>query len=105
MTTPPKLADAQRARGRAKATAVRSARRAFKDKIARGEISLAGAIAAARADEALAGIRVLDLLTSFSRVGSTRAEALMASARIASSRRIRGLGPHQVGALVREWES
>jgi ribosomal protein S13 len=66
----------------------------------RGDHSLAAAIALAKGNEALAGIRVIDLLTCLPRIGQKKAEALMDEVGIASSRRIRGLGPHQVTLLV-----
>lgn len=103
MPGPPKLTEAQRAAARAKAVEVRVARRAFKDRVAAEAMPLAAAIAAARADDALAGIRMADLLQCLPRVGPTRAAELMASAGISPGRRVRGVGPHQVQALVREW--
>jgi len=101
----PSLTPEQRAAALRKATAVRSARRSFKDAIIRGEIRVGDAIAAAKADEGLAGIRVHDLLQCLPGVGPKRADVMMAELGIASSRRIRGLGEHQVAALVRRVES
>lgn len=102
MTNPrtPALTAEQRRAALAKATRVRVARRAFKDEVARGEFGIAATIALARADENLAGIRVVDLLTSLPGIGPKRAEAIMAQAAIAPTRRIRGLGEHQIAALV-----
>ncbi len=97
----PSLTAEQRAEALVKATAVRSARRAFKDALARGEMGVGEAIAAAKVDDALAGIRVHDLLRCLPGVGPKRAEGMMAALGIAASRRIRGLGAHQVDALVR----
>ena len=96
----PELTDEQRAAALVKATAVRSARRVFKDQVARGEVSLEEAIRRAKADEALAGIRVHDLLQCFQGVGPKRAAAVMEEVGISSARRIRGLGAHQVHDLL-----
>jgi hypothetical protein len=96
----PELTDRQRAEALVKATAVRSARRAFKDALARGEFSLEQAIKTAKGDEALAGIRVHDLLQCLPGVGPKRARAAMDEIGISPARRIRGLGTHQVDALL-----
>jgi len=96
----PELTDQQRAEALVKATAVRSARRKFKDAPARGEFSLEQAIKTAKADEALAGIRVHDLLQCLPGIGPKRAAAAMEEIGISPARRIRGLGTHQVEALI-----
>ncbi len=97
----PELTSEQRAEALVKATAVRSARRVFKDRVSRGELSLQQAIAAAKADEALAGIRVHDLLQCLPGVGPKRASDAMEEIGIAASRRVRGLGVHQVEGLLK----
>ncbi len=96
----PELTDEQRAQALVKATAVRSARRVFKETLSKGEISLADAISSAKADEALAGIRVHDLLQCLPGIGPKRASVLMEDIGISSARRVRGLGAHQVEALL-----
>ncbi|GIG54605.1 integration host factor, actinobacterial type [Demequina activiva] len=96
----PELTDEQRAAALVKATAVRSARRVFKEELSRGEMSLEQAITRAKADEALAGIRVRDLLQCLPGIGPKRAESAMEEIGISPARRIRGLGAHQVEALV-----
>lgn len=96
----PELTDEQRAAALVKATAVRSARRVFKEELSRGEMSLQEAITRAKADEALAGIRVRDLLQCLPGIGPKRAESAMEEIGISPARRIRGLGAHQVEALV-----
>lgn len=96
----PDLTDEQRAAALVKATAVRSARRVFKEQLAKGEMTLAEAIARAKADEALAGIRVHDLIQCMPGVGPKRATAAMEDIGISLARRIRGLGVHQVDALI-----
>ena len=96
----PELTAEQRAQALIKATAVRSARRVFKESLARGEFALTDAISRAKADEALAGIRVHDLLQCLPGIGPKRATALMEDIGISSARRVRGLGTHQVEALL-----
>ena len=96
----PELSKEQRAEALVKATAVRSARRVFKEELSRGEMSLEQAISRAKADDALAGIRVRDLLQCLPGVGPKRAEITMDEIGISHARRIRGLGAHQVKALV-----
>ena len=101
MGTAPNLTSDEHAAALRKATAVRMARREFKDAVAKGAFTLAGAIEAAKADEGLTGIRVRDLLQCLPGVGPKRASVTMEAAGIAVSRRIRGLGQHQVDALVK----
>jgi len=96
----PELTDEQRAAALVKATAVRSARRVFKEQLAKGEMTLAEAIARAKDDEALAGIRVHDLIQCMPGVGPKRATSVMEDIGISLARRIRGLGVHQVDALI-----
>jgi hypothetical protein len=96
----PELTPEQRAQALIKATAVRSARRVFKESLAKGEFALADAISRAKADEALAGIRVHDLLQCLPGIGPKRATGLMEDIGISSARRVRGLGAHQVEALL-----
>ncbi|MBC7297701.1 MAG: DNA-binding protein [Demequina sp.] len=96
----PELSDEQRAQALVKATAVRSARRAFKESLSHGEMNLSEAIRQAKADEALAGIRVHDLLQCLPGIGPKRATLVMEDIGISRARRVRGLGTHQVDALV-----
>jgi hypothetical protein len=81
------------------------ARREFKESITRGTHTLASAIELARSNDGLAGIRVHDLLQCLPGVGPKRASATMEAIGIAPSRRIRGLGQHQIDALVRRIRS
>ncbi len=105
MAAIPALTAEQRAKALEKATAVRMARRTFKDALAAGSMPLGEAIATAKADDALAGIRCSDLLQCLAGVGPKRAQTLMDRAGIAASRRVRGVGEHQVAALLRQVNS
>ncbi|MCJ7826733.1 MAG: hypothetical protein MUP36_00610 [Demequinaceae bacterium] len=96
----PALTAEQRRAALEKATAVRMRRKAFKDEVANGTHGMAAAIALAKADETLSGIKTVDLLRCLPGVGPRRAATLMAEVGIAPSRRIRGLGEHQVPALI-----
>jgi predicted flap endonuclease-1-like 5' DNA nuclease len=96
----PELTAQQRAEALVKATAVRSARRQFKEQLSNGDFTLADAIERAKADDALAGIRVKDILQCLPGVGPKRAAGVMEDIGISPARRIRGLGEHQVEALV-----
>lgn len=100
MAGTPELSQEQRAAALVKATAVRMARRRFKQSLSDGEIGFGEAVALAKADEALAGIRAHDLLQCLPGVGPKRASDLMADIGIAATRRVRGLGEHQVASLV-----
>jgi len=96
----PELSDEQRAAALVKATAVRSARRVFKEQLAAGDFTLGEAIDKAKADDALAGIRVHDLVQCLQGIGPKRATQIMDEIGISHARRVRGLGQHQVAALV-----
>jgi ribosomal protein S13 len=50
-------------------------------------------------------MKVIALLESMPGVGKIRAENLMERIGIASSRRLRGLGPNQLSALLSEFSS
>lgn len=76
------------------------ARRAFKEEVAAGRYEIAAVIALAKSDETLAGIKVSDLLVSLPGIGPKRVVSLMTEAGIAPSRRMRGIGEHQVARLV-----
>ena len=99
----PTLSDEQLQAARKAATEARRARAELKMKVRTGKLSLGKALAAAENDEILAHIRVSDLLKALPRVGEKRAAAIMSRLNIASSRRIRGLGKHQLVALKEEF--
>ena len=54
-------------------------------------------------NEAIAKMKVIALLESMPGVGKIRAESLMERIGIAQSRRLKGLGPHQINALLEEF--
>lgn len=100
----PRLSAEQRAGAVAAATAARAARAQARADLKSGRIGLAELLERAVTDEQLASMRVTELLSAFPGYGKVRATALLRELRIAESRRIRGLGPHQRAALLRRIE-
>jgi ribosomal protein S13 len=68
-------------------------------------MNLAEAFSRIQTDEAVAKMKVIALLESMPGVGKIKAENLMERIGIASSRRLRGLGPNQLNALLAEFSS
>ncbi|WP_461171500.1 DNA-binding protein [Arthrobacter sp. Z1-9] len=83
-----------------KAAAARATRAAAKESLKNGESSAADIISSAMEDEAMARMKVSELLEALPGVGKVRAAAIMKQLGIAASRRLRGLGVHQRRALV-----
>ena len=100
----PRLSAQQRADALAVATAARAARAQVRVELKSGRLSLAELLERADSDEQLASMRVTSLLAALPGYGKVRAAALLAELRIAESRRVRGLGPHQRAALLRRIE-
>ena len=94
------LSASERADALNKAAAARAARATAKESLKNGERSAADIIRAAAGDDALARMRVVELLEALPGIGKVRAAAIMEQLGIASSRRVRGLGVHQRQALV-----
>ena len=100
----PQLTSEQLQAARAAATQARRQRAELKAKVRTGALALSEALDHAGSDEVLAHIKVVDLLKSLPRVGEKRATAVMEKLDIASNRRIRGLGRHQVAGLKAEFK-
>ena len=98
----PTLSAGELAAARAKAIVVRRARTALKDQVRKGTLSPTQALTQAIADPQLKLIKVQDFLKSVPRIGEKKAEALMERYSIASSRRLGGLGIHQLEGLKKE---
>ena len=75
----------------------------MKQELRAGDVSLAQVLAQAEEDDVVAHAKVLDVLKSLPRVGSVRATRVMERLDIAPNRRLRGLGRHQIAALVAEF--
>lgn len=102
MTIPP-LSDEQRQQARHAATEARRRRAAVKQGLRTGETTLAEVLATAETDDVIAHAKVVDVLKALPRVGSVRAERAMERLDIAANRRLRGLGRHQIAALIAEF--
>ena len=103
MPIPPKLTAEQRSAALAKSTAARQVRAATKARVKSGDLSLSAIFDLAKNDEAIAKMRVVELLESFSGVGKVRAIATLDRLQISQTRRIQGLGVAQRQNLLREF--
>ena len=95
----PQLTQEQLEAARTAATQARRARAELKSQVKSGKLSLHDALSKAAADDTLSRVKVVDLLRSLPRVGVTRSAEIMRDLDIATNRRIRGLGRHQVQRL------
>jgi len=103
MGAPPQLTPEERARALAKAKQSRQVRAAVKARVKNGELSISDVIGISRDDEAIAKMRVLELVESMSGVGKIRAKAILERLGISLTRRIQGLGRHQIESLEQEF--
>jgi guanylate kinase len=103
MAIPPKLTAEQRRAALAKSTASRQVRAAIKARVKSGDLSLSAVLELAQNDEAVAKMRVAELLESFSGVGKVRALAILERLEISLTRRIQGLGVAQRQSLLKEF--
>lgn len=103
MGLPPQLTAEQRQEALLKAAASRKRRAEVKIKIKNGEFSIDTVLEIAKNEDAIAKMRVKELLESMSGVGKIRAQALMERLNISPTRRIQGLGRHQVKELRNEF--
>jgi len=104
MGAPPQLTAEERTRALEKAKISRQMRASIKLRIKSGELSIADVIELAKRDEAIAKMRVLEMVESKSGVGKIRAKALLERLEISESRRVQGLGRHQLKGLLKEFE-
>ena len=99
MALPP-LTPEQRSAALEKAAAARATRAEVKNRLKYGQTTLSAVIEEAKTDEAIGKLKVSALLEALPGVGKVKAAAIMAQVGISESRRVRGLGPHQIEALV-----
>lgn len=104
MGAPPQLTPEERANALAKAKFSRQVRAGVKLRIKDQELSIAQVLEIARDDEAIAKMRVLELVESVPGMGKIRAKALLERLHISLTRRVQGLGRHQVESLIREFD-
>lgn len=97
---PPKLSAEEREKNSALAISARRERARAKEELAIGKKSVFDLIGDAR--PAIKRMRVIDLLEATPGVGRKRALQIMSKAKISLSRRIGGLGKHQINALKEE---
>ena len=102
MATPPQLTPEERALALAKAKQSRQLRAGLKLRVKSGELSILDVLDLASENEAIAKMRVLELVESISGVGKIRAKAILERLNISLTRRLQGLGRHQHESLVRE---
>ena len=103
MGAPPQLTPEDRARALAQAKAARQRRAAIKSQVKVGSLSIHQVIELARTDEVIAKMRVLELVESISGVGKIRGKALLERLEISLTRRIQGLGKHQMNDLISQF--
>jgi guanylate kinase len=103
MGLPPQLTPEQRQEALLKAATSRKRRSEVKMKIKNGDLSVDTILEMAKTDEAVAKMRVKELLESLSGVGKVRAQSLMERLNISPTRRIQGLGRLQVKQLREEF--
>jgi ERCC4-type nuclease len=96
----PPLTPEQRAEALQKAAAARQKRAEVKNRLKYSQGKLSEVIEQGQADETIGKLKVISLLESLPGVGKVKARKVMAEIGISETRRLRGLGPHQVKALV-----
>jgi guanylate kinase len=103
MGLPPQLTPEQRQEALLKAAVSRKRRAEVKLKMKNGDFSVDTILELAKTDDAVAKMRVKELLESLSGVGKVRAQSLMERLNISPSRRIQGLGRLQIKQLRGEF--
>lgn len=103
MALPPQLTAEQREAALLKAGISRKRRAEVKVQIKNGELSIDDVLNLADSDEAIGKMRVKELLESLSGVGKVRVVSLMERLKISPTRRIQGLGKHQIKELRQEF--
>ncbi len=103
MPLPPALSPEDRSAALDKAAAARRQRAELKEKLKMGSTTLKELLDQAERDEVVGKMKVSALLESLPNVGKVRARQIMAEIGISESRRVRGLGAHQIAALVQRF--
>ncbi len=99
----PTLSPEQRAAALAKAAEVRKARAELKEKLKKGELTLAELLDKAENDDVIGKLKVSSVLQALPGIGKVKAVQTMEKLKIAESRRLRGLGEQQRKALLGEF--
>ena len=103
MGAPPQLTPEERAEALAKAKASRQHRATIKAQVKDGKLSINQVLQMAESDEVIAKMRVLELVESMSGVGKVRGKAILEKLNISLTRRLQGLGKHQMKDLVAQF--
>jgi len=96
------LSEEQLQAARARATEARRRRARVKQQLRDGTLTLAEVLDG-EMDDAVAQLRVVEVLKCLPRVGEKTAHAVMQRIDIADNRRLRGLGKHQIARLKEEF--
>lgn len=100
----PHLTDEQRSAALEKAAQARRARAEIKNRLKYGQGSLEQVVHDGQTDDVVGKMKVSALLESMPGVGRVTARKIMEEVGISESRRVRGLGAHQISALVARFE-
>lgn len=100
----PPLTPEQRAAALEKAAAARRERAEVKNRLKYSQGSLRDVIDEGQQNDVVGKMKVSALLESLPGVGKVRARRIMAEIGISESRRVRGLGSHQIKALVERFD-
>lgn len=103
MPIPPKLTPEQRAAALESAKQARRTRSDIKEQVKTGQLKVLQVIELASTNEAIAKMRVSDLLESIPGVGKVRVTTILNRLGISDTRRIQGLGVLQLQKLKREF--
>lgn len=103
MGAPPVLTAEERTAALLKAAHSRKRRAEVKSKVKKGEFSIEAVLEIAENEDAISKMRVRELLEAFTGVGKVRASSLMERLNISPTRRIGGLGRHQIKELRNEF--
>ena len=104
MGAPPQLTPEERPRALAKAKESRQIRASVKARVKSGELSITDVVTMSKDDEAIAKMRVLELVESMNGVGKIRGKSILERLGISLTRRIQGLGRHQLESLENEFK-
>lgn len=105
MGLPPQLSSEERRAALEKAAKSRKRRAEVKAELKSGTLTISRIYEIAQHDAAVAKMRVTELLESIPGVGKIRSLAALERLGISTSRRIQGLGRHQLQALLNEFEA
>ena len=103
MPNPPKLDPAQRELALERAKQARRSRADVKEQIKTGKLKVLQVIELASTNDAIAKMRISELLESIPGIGKVRATSILSRLEISGSRRIQGLGVLQLQRLKREF--